>query len=90
VLERMSPRAFQPGAAFFDFDAAFRASPPLRSFLRDTLFDPRSGVGRFGCFDRAAVERVYRETERDERDGMAQLGLLASLVLAEEVWSSPG
>lgn len=89
VLQRLRRPVYPPGASSHDFDAELRASPPLRSFLRDTLFDPSSGVGRFGCFDRAAVERLFQDTERGRRGGMAQLGLLASLVLAEQLWSAP-
>jgi hypothetical protein len=84
---RIRKPAFPPRGPFYDFNAAFRRSARLRDFLHGRLLDPRSGVQRFGCFDRAAVEKLLRDTGSGARPGMAQLGLLVSLVLAEEVWS---
>jgi len=87
LARRLTPPAYPPSGTFFDPNAAFRASPALRAFLRDLLLDPTSGLARFGCFDRAAVARLLGSTEAGSRRGMPQIGVLATLVLAEELWT---
>ncbi|MDI1450702.1 asparagine synthase-related protein [Polyangium sp. 6x1] len=89
LLRRVRKPPYPPAQAFFDHDAVFRKSARLRTFLRDLLLDPRTGVDRFGCFDRASVARLLAGVEAGSRRGMPQISLLASLVLSERTWS-PG
>ncbi|TKD09177.1 asparagine synthase-related protein [Polyangium fumosum] len=87
LVRRLRKPPYPPAAAFFDHDAVFRRSARLRGFLRDLLLDPRTGVDRFGCFDRASVARLLAGVEAGSRRGMPQIALLASLVLSERVWA---
>ncbi len=88
VLHALTPPAYPKGRAFFSFDTAFQKSPRMQRFFSDCLLDAHQGIERFGCFDRAGVERLLEDAATGRRNGMRQIALLASLVLADRHWSS--
>ena len=89
VAQLVTRAPYEKGRGFFDFDVALASSARMQNFFRQLLLDPRSGINRFDCFARASVERLLEDSIRGMRRGMRALTLLASVVLADQHWSTP-
>jgi hypothetical protein len=88
MFHHLRRRQFPPGRAFFDFDEAYKTSLRLRTHVAEILLDPEMGVSRLECVDQVAVERLLMADDVGPRR-TERIGLLISLVLAADLWTSP-